>query len=98
MACESLFVALFAIAYYARSLMLVLMLMSMLMSHASVDSLVNYSFVLPSAYAYVANENQALEDRRTADAISVTSHNHSHFRTINNQWRVLFCIDRDHVK
>ena len=44
---------------YARSLMLVLMLMSMLMSHASVDLFV-LSFVLPCAYAYVASENQAL--------------------------------------
>ena len=45
----------YAIAY-ARSLMLVLMLMS----HASVDLLV-LSFVLPCAYgyAYVASENQA---------------------------------------
>ena len=40
--------------------MLVLMLMSMLMSHASVDLFV-LSFVLPCAYAYVASENQALE-------------------------------------
>ena len=40
--------------------MLVLMLMSMLMSHASVDFFV-LSFVLPCAYAYVASENQALE-------------------------------------
>ena len=39
--------------------MLVLMLMPMLMSHASVDSFV-LSFVLPCAYAYVASENQAL--------------------------------------
>ena len=43
--------------------MLVLMLMSVLMSHASVDLFV-LSFVLPCAYAYayayVANENQAL--------------------------------------
>ena len=38
--------------------MLVLMLMSMLMSHASVDLFV-LSFVLPCAYAYVASENQA---------------------------------------
>ena len=40
--------------------MLVLMLMSMLMSHASVDLFV-LSFVLPCAYAYayIANENQA---------------------------------------
>ena len=37
--------------------MLVLILMSMLMSHASVDLFV-LSFVLP--YAYVASENQAL--------------------------------------
>ena len=39
--------------------MRVLMLMSMLMSHASVDLFV-LSFVLPCAYAYVASENQAL--------------------------------------
>ena len=39
--------------------MLVLMLMLMLMSHASVDLFV-LSFVLPCAYAYVASENQAL--------------------------------------
>ena len=39
--------------------MLVLMLMSMLMLHASVDFFV-LSFVLPCAYAYVASENQAL--------------------------------------
>ena len=39
--------------------MLVLMLMSVLMSHASVDLFV-LSFVLPCAYAYVASENQAL--------------------------------------
>ena len=39
--------------------MLVLMLMSMLMSHASVDLFV-LSFVLPCAYAYVASENQVL--------------------------------------
>ena len=44
--------------------MLVLMLMSMLMSHASVDLFV-LSFVLPCAYAYVASENQAL--RQTAN-------------------------------
>ena len=37
--------------------MLVLMLMSMLMSHASVDFFV-LSFVLPCAYAYVASEDQ----------------------------------------
>ena len=36
-----------------------LMLMSMLMLHASVDFFV-LSFVLPCAYAYVANENKAL--------------------------------------
>ena len=36
-----------------------LVLMSMLMSHASVDLFV-LSFVLPCAYAYVASENQAL--------------------------------------
>ena len=35
------------------------MLMSMLMSHASVDFSV-LSFVLPCAYAYVASENQAI--------------------------------------
>ena len=40
--------------------MLVLMLMSMLMSHASVDLFV-LCFVLPCAYAYVASENQALK-------------------------------------
>ena len=39
--------------------MLVLMLMSMLMSHASVDFFV-LSLVLPCAYAYVASEDQAL--------------------------------------
>ena len=39
--------------------MLVLMLMSMLMSHASVDLFV-LPFVLPCAYAYVVSENQAL--------------------------------------
>ena len=39
-------------------LVLMLMLMSMLMSHASVDLFV-LSFVLPCAYAYIANENQA---------------------------------------
>ena len=44
---------------YARSLMPVLVLMSMLMSHASVDLFV-LTFVLPCAYAYVASENQAL--------------------------------------
>ena len=38
--------------------MLVLMLMSMLMSHASVDLFV-LSFVLLCAYAYVAGEDQA---------------------------------------
>ena len=38
--------------------MLVLMLMSMLMLHASVDLFV-LSFVLPCAYAYVVSENQA---------------------------------------
>ena len=38
--------------------MRVLMLMSMLMSHASVDLFV-LSFVLPCAYAYVASENHA---------------------------------------
>ena len=36
------------------------MLMTMLMSHASVDFFV-LSFVLPCAYAYVASENQALQ-------------------------------------
>ena len=41
-------------------LMLMLMLMSsILMSHASVDFSV-LSFVLPCAYAYVASENQAI--------------------------------------
>ena len=42
--------------------MLVLMFMSLLVPHASVDIFV-LSFVLPSAYAwvYVASENQALE-------------------------------------
>ena len=39
-------------------LMLVLMLMWMLMSHAPVDLFV-LSFDLPCAYAYVASENQA---------------------------------------
>ena len=39
--------------------MLVLMLMSMLMSHTSVDFFV-LSFVLPRAYAYVISENQAI--------------------------------------
>ena len=43
-----------------RSLMLVLTLISMLMSHASVVFFV-LSFVLPCAYAYVASENQALD-------------------------------------
>ena len=46
--------------------MLVLMLMSMLMSHASVDLFV-LSFVLPCAYAYVASENQALSLVFTSD-------------------------------
>ena len=41
---------------YARSL--VLMLMSMLMSHASVDLFV-LSLILSCAYAYVTSENQA---------------------------------------
>ena len=40
--------------------MLVLMLMSMLLSHASVDIFV-LSFVLHCAYAYVASEDQALK-------------------------------------
>ena len=42
--------------------MLVLMFMSLLVSHASVDIFV-LSFVLPCVYAcaYVANKNQALE-------------------------------------
>ena len=40
--------------------MLVLTLISMLMSHASVVFFV-FSFVLPCAYAYVASENQALD-------------------------------------
>ena len=44
--------------------MLVLMLMSMLMLHASVDIFV-LSFVLPYAYAYVASENQALHSELT---------------------------------
>ena len=44
---------------YAHCLMLVLMLTSMLMSHASVDFFV-LSFALPCAYAYAASENQAL--------------------------------------
>ena len=39
--------------------MLVLMLMSMFMSHASVDLFV-LCFVLPRAYSYVASENQTL--------------------------------------
>ena len=39
--------------------MLVLMLMSMLMSYASVDFFV-LSFVLSCAYAYVTSEDQAL--------------------------------------
>ena len=43
----------------------VLMLMSMLMSHASVDLFV-LSFVLPCAYAYVASENQALNSTYSA--------------------------------
>ena len=43
--------------------MLVLMLMSMLMSHASVDLFV-LSLVLLCAYAYVASENQALISRQ----------------------------------
>ena len=46
---------------YARSLILVFMLMLMLMSHASANLFV-LSFVLPCAYAYVASENQALEN------------------------------------
>ena len=44
---------------YARSLMLVLMLVSMFMSHASVNFFLS-SFVLPCAYACVASEDQAL--------------------------------------
>ena len=44
--------------------MLALMLMSMLMSHASADLFV-LSFVLPRAYAYVASENQALTTNGT---------------------------------
>ena len=43
---------------YARSLILVFMLMSMLMSYASVDFFV-FSFVLFCAYAYVTSEDQA---------------------------------------
>ena len=39
--------------------MLVIMLMSMLISHNSVDFFV-LSFVLPRAYAYVAIEEQAI--------------------------------------
>ena len=35
------------------------MLMSMLMSHASVDFVL--SFVFPCAYAYVAGEDQAIQ-------------------------------------
>ena len=42
--------------------MLVLMLMSMLMSHALVNFFV-LSFVFPCAYAYVASENQTLQNR-----------------------------------
>ena len=38
--------------------MLVIMLMTMLMSHASMDFFVLF-FVVPCAYAYVASENQA---------------------------------------
>ena len=52
--------------------MLVLMLMSMLMSHASVDLFV-LSFVLPCAYAYVASENQALSLVFTSDISISTS-------------------------
>ena len=41
--------------------MFALMLLLMLMSHASVD-FIDLSFVLPNcAYAYVASENQALK-------------------------------------
>ena len=39
-------------------LVVVFMLMSMLMLHNSVDFFV-LSFILPSAYAYVASENHA---------------------------------------
>ena len=48
---------------YARSLMLVLMLMSMLMSHASVNFFV-LSFVLPGAYAYFASEDHRIENKQ----------------------------------
>ena len=43
--------------------MFVLMLMSMLMSYASVDFFV-LSFLLSCAYAYVASEDQALKASR----------------------------------
>ena len=49
--------------------MLVLMLMSMLMSYASVDFFV-LSFVLSCAYAYVTSEDQALHHMFTICAPS----------------------------
>ena len=51
--------------------MLVLMLMSILMSHASVGLFV-LSFVLPRAYAYVASENQSLG--RQAECFGLMTH------------------------
>ncbi len=49
-----------------------------------------------SSFSLVENRD-LLEDRRTADVISVKSQS-QHFRIINSQWRALFCIDYDHVK
>ena len=63
--------------------MLVLMLMSMLMSHASVDLFV-LSFVLPCAYAYVASENQALcTYSLTLTVLMLNKFTYSHEHTFN---------------
>ena len=52
-----------------------LVLMSMLMSHASVDFF-DLSFVLPCAYAYVVSENQAKTIKFFFSKLRVTNNEH----------------------
>ena len=67
--------------------MLVLMLRSILMSHASVDFFV-LSFVLPCTYGYVASENQAGSDQnrqlKTIHRLTQISNAHVNLQKVRN--------------
>ena len=62
------------------------------------DVYINYIITrVHSSFSLVENRD-LLEDRRTADVISVTNQSQPISQFINSQLHALFCINRDHVK